>query len=95
MGTVNPGTVFDFGAITGGAGVSGFRLQGIDVGAGLDPANTQAFSTGLTFVSGGQVSMTQTPLTFDTGNSVPEPSTVMLMFMALAGLGLMQSKRQH
>lgn len=91
LGTVNPGDVFNFEA----GGVDGFRLEGIDVGAGLDPANTQAFSTGLTFVSAGQVSMTQTPLTFNTGNSVPEPSTVMLMFLALVGLGLMQSKRQH
>lgn len=81
LGTATPGTVFDFGP----NGVDGFRLEDIDIGAGLDPTDTQAFVTGLTFVNAGQVSMTQNPITFntDTGGNVPEPSTLFLLGAAL------------
>jgi hypothetical protein len=48
--------------------------------AGLDPANTHAFVTGLTFVSAGDVSLIQTPIPV-----VPEPETCAML---LAGLGL-------
>ncbi|HTJ54451.1 MAG TPA: nidogen-like domain-containing protein [Nitrosospira sp.] len=80
LGHVNGGDVFSFDA----AGVSRFELRGIDTGAGLDPSNTQAFVTGLTFVTGGDVSMMQTPLTAP----IPEPETYALL---LAGLGLISA----
>jgi hypothetical protein len=77
LGHANAGEVFNFGA----DGVSRFSLHGIDVGAGLDPTNTQAFVTGLTFVTAGTVNMTQTPLTV-----VPEPET---WAMLISGIGLL------
>jgi Nidogen-like/PEP-CTERM motif len=79
LGHVNGGDIFHFGS----AGVGRFELRGIDIGAGLDPSNTQAFVTGLTFTTAGDVSMTQTPLTVMV--PVPEPETYALL---LAGLGL-------
>ncbi|SEK80135.1 nidogen-like domain-containing protein [Nitrosovibrio tenuis] len=82
LGHVHGGDVFSFGA----AGVSRFELRDIDIGAGLDPSNTQAFVTGLTFVTAGDVSMTQTPLTVMA--PIPEPETYALL---LAGLGLISA----
>ncbi|MGZ8320877.1 MAG: nidogen-like domain-containing protein [Telluria sp.] len=84
LGTVMAGQWFEFGPL----GVNGFRLLDIEAGAGLDPANPQAFVTGLQFVAAGEVFMTQDPITFDTGDNgqVPEPSTVLLL-----GLGALAS----
>jgi hypothetical protein len=76
LGHADGGHVFDFGT----GGVSQFGVRGINVEAGLDPDNTQAFVTGLTFVSDGAVHMTMTP--------VPEPETYALL---LAGLGLISA----
>lgn len=74
------GVVFDFGA----AGVSRFRVDGIETSAGLDPANTTAFVTGLTFTGTGMFTGTQTPLTVQL--AVPEPSAPGLVALALLGL---------
>jgi hypothetical protein len=63
-------------------GVSRFRIMGIDPAANLDPANPTAFVTGLTFVSAGTVTMTQTPVT----TSVPEPSAMLLLGAGMVGL---------
>ncbi|MGS0759101.1 hypothetical protein ACVBEH_32590, partial [Roseateles sp. GG27B] len=65
LGALDAGTVLNFG--TGGA--SAFRVTGIAESAMLDPSNTQAFVTGLTFTSAGTVNMTQTSITA----AVPEP----------------------
>lgn len=72
-------------------GVSGFRVAGIDPALGLDPTNSNAFVTGLTFdvASSTAVSLTQTPLTVDTNappSGVPEPSS---WAMLLAGFGVL------
>jgi hypothetical protein len=72
------GVNFDFGLL----GVSAFRVLGIEVAAGLDPANTTAFITGLSFVSSGRFSGTQTPITVNT-DVVPEPSSLALVALAL------------
>lgn len=83
LGIATPGQWFEFGA----AGVNGFRLLGIDAGAGLDPANTQAFVTGLEFTGDGRVSMTQDPIVTNTDGTVPEPASMMLLAAgALASL---------
>lgn len=90
LGTAMPGIEFDFGT----GGVDGFRLEDIEAGAGLDPTDTQAFVTGLTFAGTGQVSMTQRPITIDTdGNNVPEPSSLFLLGASMLALRRIQRRR--
>ncbi len=80
------GQTIDFTSLAAYAGgIGGFALRGINVGANLDPTNTTAFVTGLTFASAGQVSITQTPVSTLVGGAVPEPASWALM---LAGFGL-------
>ncbi len=55
------------------------RILGIEMEANLDPSNTTAFVTGLTFDAAGQVSMRQITITA----AIPEPET-----WAMMGLGL-------
>lgn len=88
LGTATPGQWFDFGP----GGVSGFRLAGIDIGAGLDPADTQAFVTGLLFASDGTVAMTQKPIVTEVGGTdVPEPASLMLL--AVGALAVAAGRR--
>lgn len=72
------GVAYDFGS----AGVSHFRVLGIETAASLDPASTTAFVTGLSFTGAGLFTGTQTPITV----SVPEPGALALM---LCGGGLL------
>lgn len=90
LGSVLGGGLFDFGS----TGVNGFRLVGIDVGANLDPTNTTAFVTGLTFAGTGNVAMTQNPITVNTDdNNVPEPSTMLLSLLGLFAVGSLRRRR--
>lgn len=70
-------------------GVRAFRITGIEVSAALDPTNTSAFVTGLSFAGTGLVNMTQTPITA----AVPEPATYALLIFGLAALGLGTRRR--
>lgn len=79
--------VFSFGA----DGAARFRVTGIEVAAGLNPASTTAFITGLTFSGAGNFTGTQTPITVTT-NDVPEPPTLALL--ALAGLAAYARSRK-
>jgi hypothetical protein len=56
--TVAPSTVLTFPS----GGVGTFTVTGIDPADNLDPANATAFVTGLTFVSSGSFTGTQTPI---------------------------------
>ena len=74
------GQVFDFGV----AGVDWFEVLGIEASADIDPADTTAFVTGLSFVSGGDFTGSQTPITEEVG--VPEPSVTLLFAVGVIGL---------
>lgn len=78
------GATFDFGP----NGIDRFRVLGIETSAGLDPLNTTAFVTGLTFTGAGQFTGTQTPITVTI--EVPEPPV-----WALAALGLLALRRRR
>jgi hypothetical protein len=67
-------------------GVSKFRVLGIETSAGLDPTNTTAFVTGLTFAGKGEFTGTQTPITVAV--EVPEPPALALVALALVGAGV-------
>ena len=80
------GSMFDFGT----NGVSRFRVMGIETSAGLNPANTTAFVTGLVFTGAGAFTGTQTPI----NATVPEPPMLALCVMVLAASGLRRRGRE-
>lgn len=68
--------------------VDRFRVLGIETDANVDPNNPLAFVTGVSFASAGTVSMTQTPITVNTGPAVvPVPATLALLGLGLAAMG--------
>ena len=75
------GQTYDFAA----GGLSFFEITGIDPADGLDPSDTTAFITGLTFTGAGTFDGTQTPITTDVA-AVPEPMSVALLCAGLGGL---------
>lgn len=72
------GVTYTFAA----GGVTAFRVTGIELEAGLDPNDTAAFVTAVSFTGDGVFTGTQTPLTAP----VPEPSTWALFGLGLAAL---------
>jgi len=64
---VNAGQLFDFRAHGFEKGVKAFRVACIDPAARLDPVNSLAFPTELTFVEAGKFTGTQQPLITATG----------------------------
>ncbi|MDV7105576.1 nidogen-like domain-containing protein [Vibrio sp. TH_r3] len=77
---IDAGELYDFGT----DGVDAFRIMGIETDAMLDPDDSTAFVTGLTFVEVGDISMSQTPITVDV--DIPEPTTITLFSVGLIGL---------
>src|SRR6266853_5892487 len=65
---VNAGQLFDFRAHGFEKGVKAFRVACIDPAARLDPVNSLAFPTELTFVEAGKFTGTQQPLVTATGD---------------------------
>lgn len=82
---VAPETVFDFPTL----GVDAFTVTGIDPSDGLDPADTTAFITGLTFTGDGTFNGTQTPIT-----AASEPGSIALLASGLLGWPLWRRRRR-
>jgi len=88
--------------ITGGnwytfaaGGVSSFRILGIDINNMVDPNNTTAFVTGLTFTGAGQQQIRQVAITEFVADptSVSEPSVLMLILISLGLLSFTNRKK--
>jgi len=86
----NYSDIFDFA----GPGVSKFRIDGIEIGAGLSPDDFTAFNTGMQFAADGRHNITMTALTFDTDLPVatPEPGTILLMGLGMAGAAFIRRR---
>lgn len=93
----NSGTTLTGGnSFTFAPSVRCFGVRGIETSAMLDPNNTTAFVTGLTFAQQGVVSMRMIPLTQDVNGgvvTVPEPTVPIWVYAGLAGLGLLYRRR--
>jgi len=79
-------TLFDFGP----NGVSKFKVVGIDESLGLDPNNSTAFVSQVTFTGDGAFTGTMTAIT-----AVPEPSTWAMMILGFASIGCLAYRRRN
>ena len=74
-------------------GVPSFTIQGIPPEAGLDPQDALAFLTQVEFVGPGQFTGSMTPI--QQFVATPEPGTLVLMGLGLAGLGFRLRNKRH
>lgn len=73
----------------GDEGLSLFRILGIETDENLDPDDPLAFVTGLKFLTEGEVSISQTPIT---QTVVPIPPSFVLFISGVAGLFMRRRK---
>lgn len=85
---VAPGGTFTFPT----GGVSEFEVTGIDPSLLLDPNNTTAFVTGLTFTADGLFTGTQTPITINV--AAPEPASFTVLTSSVLGVVLARCRRR-
>jgi hypothetical protein len=91
LGQALANIAFDFAA----GGVDMFQVLGIETSAMLDPTDSTAFVTGLTWTGTGIVDITQSPISvFVDPNAVPEPSIIALLSMGLIGLCFSRRRSQ-
>lgn len=88
LGTALSGVTFNFSSA-----LTAFKVLDIDTEAMLDPTNTTAFVTGLTFLNSNAITMTQTPITTFV-SSVPEPEYTTMLVTGLFFVGGMARRRQ-
>jgi hypothetical protein len=67
-------------------GVNQFSIRGIETSAALNPNDSTAFITGLTWVSAGNFTGTMTPVTVDVPGSVPAPHIAAMLLLGLTFL---------
>ncbi len=99
------GTTFDFTSL-GLTDINAFTIRGIDPALGLEPDDPTAFVTGLTFRGSGlsgltDINVSMTPITEDTDANnggvptIPTPSSLVLIIVALGSLRLARGKREQ
>lgn len=74
-------------------GIDKFGIRGIDTDLLLDPNDPLAFITGLNFVvPGAPVNMSQTAVTVFVADTVPAPTTLILLMSGIIGFAVRQRK---
>jgi hypothetical protein len=69
-----------------GSGVDRFRILGIEEDAALDPLDTTAFITNVTFAGNGRFTGTMTPITSTISSPVPEAATLAIFSLGLISM---------
>jgi len=84
-----PGETFNFGP----NGVASFSILGIDPAFMLDPADTTAFISTVSFIADGRFTGTMTPIV--SAVAVPVPATVALLFPGLTCIGWLRRRKYN
>ena len=95
--TATAGTLYNF-VTECGTSVAIFNVSDIDAAEGLDPTDPMAFVTQVTFSAPGTYDVTMTPQTVwvpGANASVPEPATLALFGIGIAGFGFTGKRRKR
>lgn len=81
------GEIINFLTLVDPAGITQFKVEGIELSAAVDPSDPNAFATGVSFTNGGSFDVNMTPI-IESVPPVPEPTLVVLLGAGLLGLGI-------